>query len=133
MHTFFVQGVEGQLPPRELLQQLASYSQEPLLSTTGRILLAGTAADADAPAAAGADASTAIVALPQHQHLELAEFSRLCHACNKPEDAAVKLLKCSACGCVSYCCSGCQKADWKAGHKQVCKDLAASRAKLAAA
>ncbi|WIA37779.1 hypothetical protein OEZ86_014648 [Tetradesmus obliquus] len=127
------EGVEGQLPPRELLQQLASYSQEPLLSTTGRILLAGTAADADAPVAAGADASTAIVALPQHQHLELAEFFRLCHACNKPEDAAVKLLKCSACGCVSYCCSGCQKADWKAGHKQVCKDLAASRAKLAAA
>uniref|UniRef100_A0A383VJQ5 MYND-type domain-containing protein n=1 Tax=Tetradesmus obliquus TaxID=3088 RepID=A0A383VJQ5_TETOB len=127
------EGVKGQLPPRELLQQLASYSQDPLLSTTGRILLAGTAADADARAAAGSDASTAIVALPQHQQLELAEFSRLCHACNKPEDAAVKLLKCSACGCVSYCCSGCQKADWKAGHKQVCKDLAASRAKLVAA
>jgi hypothetical protein len=126
-----MQGVKAQLPSRELLQQLADYSQDPLLSTTGSILLASTAADA--PAAAGMDGSIAIVALPQHKQLELSEFARLCRACCKPEDASVKLLKCSACGCVSYCCSACQKADWKAGHKQVCKELAASRAKLAAA
>jgi hypothetical protein len=108
-----------------VLQQLAGYSQDPLLSATGSILLASTAADAGG--------STAVVALPQHQQLELSEFARLCHACCKPEDGATKLLKCSACGCVSYCSSACQKSDWKAGHKQVCKELAASRASLAAA
>ncbi|KAF6261463.1 hypothetical protein COO60DRAFT_1636758 [Scenedesmus sp. NREL 46B-D3] len=128
------EGVQGQLPTREVLQQLADFSQDPLLSTTGCLLLAGTAADAPAAAAAACmDDSTAIVALQQHRLLELSKFARLCHACCKPEDAATKLLKCSACGCVSYCCSACQKSDWKAGHKQVCKDLAASRAKLAAA
>jgi hypothetical protein len=121
-----LQDAKSPLPPRELLQQLASDCQDPLLSTTASILLASTAGD-------DAGSSTAIVALPQHQQLELAEFARLCHACCKPEDGATKLLKCSACGCVSYCSSACQKSDWKAGHKQVCKELAASRANLAAA
>ena len=31
-----------------------------------------------------------------------------------------KLLKCAACGSVGYCSKECQKADWKAGHKQSC-------------
>ena len=35
-------------------------------------------------------------------------------------DGAPKLLTCARCGLVLYCCRNCQKAHWKAGHKQHC-------------
>lgn len=128
------QGVEGQLPSAEVLQQLASYSKEPLLATTGSILLASTGTDTAAGAAAdGVDGRIAIIALPLHQQLELTTFAKLCYACCKPEGRGVKMLRCSACGCVTYCCADCQKADWKAGHKGACKQLGESRARLVAA
>jgi hypothetical protein len=42
----------------------------------------------------------------------------------------VKMLRCGQCGSAYYCSAACQKADWKVGHKGVCKDLAALRAAL---
>ena len=36
--------------------------------------------------------------------------------------------RCSACLAVWYCCAACQRADWKAGHKRVCKELAVAQA-----
>ena len=35
--------------------------------------------------------------------------------------------KCSACRAVWYCCETCSHADWRAGHRRVCKALAAER------
>ena len=37
-------------------------------------------------------------------------------------------LKCAACRAVWYCGTACSHADWRAGHKRVCKALAAERA-----
>eukprot|EP00656_Telonema_subtile_P022973 TRINITY_DN24264_c0_g1_i1.p1 TRINITY_DN24264_c0_g1~~TRINITY_DN24264_c0_g1_i1.p1 ORF type:complete len:140 (+),score=19.94 TRINITY_DN24264_c0_g1_i1:360-779(+) len=50
--------------------------------------------------------------------------------CFLTEDADAKFQRCSGCGVVVYCSKGCQKADWKARHKHVCKD-AGSRAQSA--
>ena len=36
--------------------------------------------------------------------------------------------RCSACLAVCYCCAACQRADWKAGHKRMCRELAAAAA-----
>lgn len=44
-----------------------------------------------------------------------------------------KMLRCGSCGCVYYCSSTCQKADWKLGHKGVCKELGAWRTQAQAA
>lgn len=33
------------------------------------------------------------------------------------------MLRCGSCGCNYYCSATCQKADWKLGHKGVCKEL----------
>ena len=37
----------------------------------------------------------------------------------------IKLQKCSQCKELSYCSKTCQKADWKAGHKENCKKAVA--------
>lgn len=34
-----------------------------------------------------------------------------------------KITKCGGCGCTFYCSSKCQKLDWNAGHKKICKQL----------
>ena len=40
---------------------------------------------------------------------------------------ALPLGTCSACRAVWYCGTACSHADWRAGHKRVCKALAAER------
>mmetsp|Transcript_8033 Transcript_8033/g.10078 ORF Transcript_8033/g.10078 Transcript_8033/m.10078 type:complete len:229 (+) Transcript_8033:31-717(+) len=49
-----------------------------------------------------------------------------CHArgCSKTESADEKnpYSRCSNCKLVCYCCKDCQVTDWKARHKQVCKN-----------
>ena len=46
----------------------------------------------------------------------------LCAACGaKPE----KRLMCAGCNKVCYCSKECQKKDWKAGHKALCKKIQA--------
>ena len=52
-------------------------------------------------------------------NLECTHFQK-----NVDEDVAV-VKRCSACKTVKYCCKGCQKTDWKNGHKIWCKDLRA--------
>jgi len=48
-----------------------------------------------------------------------------CHYCKKKEhDAGVLFAKCQRCKAMHYCTKSCQKADWKAGHKNFCKPLA---------
>lgn len=106
------QGDAEALLPTAVLQQMAAYDKQPIIATTGSILLA-TAGVTPASQAAVVDSSTAIMAIPQHQDLELAALAKLCYACAKPEGRDVKLLRCSACGVCYYCSSTCQKADWK--------------------
>ncbi|KAJ1446026.1 hypothetical protein M885DRAFT_276431 [Pelagophyceae sp. CCMP2097] len=53
--------------------------------------------------------------------------SKVCHMCrhcSTPQlslPAGTKLLQCARCSFAYYCSKACQKADWKAGHKAVCK------------
>jgi hypothetical protein len=47
---------------------------------------------------------------------------KFCFTCLKQKD--VKLLMCGGCKKFSYCSKDCQKADWSAGHKTLCKDIA---------
>lgn len=44
-----------------------------------------------------------------------------CHDINN-----TKLKACGGCGCVKYCGRACQKVHWKAGHREVCQNLAAA-------
>jgi len=46
----------------------------------------------------------------------------MCSNCSAPEDSAsgYKLSACSRCGLVAYCSKDCQRAHWKASHKQHC-------------
>ena len=45
-----------------------------------------------------------------------------CATCGKAGgDATAPLKLCARCHAVWYCSSECQRADWKAGHKRVCK------------
>lgn len=44
-----------------------------------------------------------------------------CASCSAPKSGAATLRVCSSCRCVSYCSVDCQRAHWKSGHKQVCK------------
>ena len=37
-------------------------------------------------------------------------------------------LKCAACRAVYFCGTACSHADWRAGHRRVCKAMAAARA-----
>lgn len=43
------------------------------------------------------------------------------------EVAAPRGKRCASCLAVRYCSKACQLADWKAGHKAVCSELAARR------
>jgi len=48
--------------------------------------------------------------------------AKVCSNCLTPEDTAgaPKLSACSRCGLVAYCSKDCQRAHWKANHKQHC-------------
>jgi len=56
------------------------------------------------------------------------EFN-VCSHCGSPESHTVKHKRCSACRHRLYCSVDCQRMDWKAGHKNECKRLAAELAK----
>jgi hypothetical protein len=43
-----------------------------------------------------------------------------CAYCGEVGVSNLKLMRCSGCNCVSYCGTGCQKADWKT-HKAFCR------------
>jgi hypothetical protein len=43
-----------------------------------------------------------------------------CHSCGEPPTAGKKLMVCSQCRSVEYCCKECQRADWS-NHKTFCK------------
>lgn len=45
--------------------------------------------------------------------------SGLCAVCSKPPSKEAPLLRCGRCRNVWYCCTACQKSNWKA-HKGVC-------------
>lgn len=47
--------------------------------------------------------------------------------CMKTEDLTTKFMLCGACQVCIYCGPECQKQDWKARHKQVCKEAKAQR------
>lgn len=48
-------------------------------------------------------------------------FSK-CATCARDIDPSARL-KCSQCKTVAYCDRGCQKRDWLAGHKLICKNM----------
>ena len=50
-------------------------------------------------------------------------IGKTCNACQAPEGTTLKHKICSACKQVFYCSPECQRADWKAGHKEQCKVL----------
>ena len=47
---------------------------------------------------------------------------------NGPNKYLVGLQRCSQCKTAYYCCPGCARLDWSAGHKAVCKGIAAHKA-----
>ncbi|KAK9812836.1 hypothetical protein WJX72_004500 [[Myrmecia] bisecta] len=59
-------------------------------------------------------------------------FPNGCRTCFKHKDEAPNLQFCARCRFTRYCGSDCQKVDWDAGHKKVCKHLAALRQQTAA-
>ena len=70
-------------------------------------------AEAATSASATASASTPAATLTRPK--------KSCWSCGS---TGVPLKKCSVCAVASYCCAGCQKADWKA-HKGQCAGLKA--------
>jgi hypothetical protein len=52
------------------------------------------------------------------------QVGKLCSNCQSPEGTAIKHKVCSQCKTRFYCSVDCQRADWKGGHKDVCKELA---------
>ena len=53
-------------------------------------------------------------------------YPDFCQTCDqKATDQNVTLARCSRCRVVNYCSITCQKADWKAGHRQQCPKLVA--------
>ena len=52
--------------------------------------------------------------------------------CNNLEADSGRIRTCSACKAVRYCGTACSHADWRAGHRRVCKLLAAEREEQAA-
>ena len=48
---------------------------------------------------------------------------KICANCGKEQGESVKLVVCARCKGAAYCGQICQRAHWKAGHKQVCVKL----------
>ncbi|OCH91201.1 SET domain-containing protein [Obba rivulosa] len=49
------------------------------------------------------------------------EKGRRCDACHRAAGGSVKLLRCAGCAAYWYCGKLCQKKQWKAHHKKICK------------
>lgn len=49
-----------------------------------------------------------------------------CEFCGKAGEGEVKLLRCKACRAVMYCGKECQRAHWRAGHKEGCGEIIAA-------
>ncbi|EMD39855.1 hypothetical protein CERSUDRAFT_122028 [Gelatoporia subvermispora B] len=49
------------------------------------------------------------------------EKGRRCDACHRLESVSVKLLRCAGCAAYWYCGKPCQKKQWRAHHKKICK------------
>jgi len=81
------------------------------------------------PAAALRPAAPAVSNKPLAAPTAVASASGACAACG---ERAVKLKRCTACKCVSYCCKSCQQQHWPT-HKIECKRLAAEAEAAAAA
>lgn len=47
--------------------------------------------------------------------------------CYRTEDCAAPFLACSQCRMAVYCSTECQRADWSARHKKVCKEAAVQK------
>ncbi len=58
------------------------------------------------------------------------DCSKHCHCMTRAcaDDIDLLAMCCSACRAVWYCGTACSHADWRAGHRRVCKALAAARA-----
>ncbi len=54
-----------------------------------------------------------------------------CTNCSGASESGLHGKRCSGCRVVRYCSAACQRSDWKAGHKVVCKELAAKQAAIA--
>ena len=54
-----------------------------------------------------------------------APLFKLCSYCSSPESTNLKHKQCSACKQRFYCTVDCQRLDWRKGHKDECKTLAA--------
>lgn len=54
---------------------------------------------------------------------------QLCSWCQSPETPTMPHKRCAACKQRWYCTVDCQRFDWKAGHKNECKELAAKSKK----
>ena len=71
--------------------------------------------------------TTAVLAIevaPNVQHVDhtLVTYPHCWHC----EDKTAVLMKCGKCNTATYCCRGCQVADWK-GHKDTCKEVVRRR------
>ena len=65
---------------------------------------------------------------PHVRDLGRAVNTKRCHTCGTSALHAPKgLNQCAWCRSVMYCSKVCQAADWTAGHKEACKQLAASK------
>jgi hypothetical protein len=104
---------------------MAAYEQEPLLQSISAVLLAAAGyslPEADPPLQP-LPADTAIVSIPGFAEVVGHAFAKRCSTCCKEEEGVGALKKCGQCGQAWYCSTTCQKTDWKAGHKEVCKQL----------
>jgi hypothetical protein len=80
-----------------------------------------------------ADLGAALLAyyeLPDQRAAERLELARIAATrrcaylrCANMEADSARIKKCSACKAVRYCSTACSHADWRAGHKRVCKAL----------
>jgi hypothetical protein len=59
----------------------------------------------------------------KHGRAEKKAATGQCSKCGTVETATVSMAVCARCKAVQYCSKECQVADWKAGHKQVCKKM----------
>jgi hypothetical protein len=61
-------------------------------------------------------------AIADDENAEAPSFIQKCNCCQAAADAAagVRLSACLRCGRAGYCSKDCQRAHWKAGHKDTC-------------
>ena len=115
---------------QERLQQMAAYKQEPLLQSIAAVLsaAAGYSLPETDPPLEPLPADTAIVSLPGCAEVVGHAFAKRCSTCCREEEVVGALKRCGQCGKAWYCSTTCQKTDWRAGHKSVCKELGGQKA-----